>query len=252
MFGWFQPNCGCTAPAKEWLEASLHWLCAQFPEPAFAQRTIVLPTWEFFPKRRYGSEDSVRAALDRTCEYMDVDPSQIDLEFFDEPQLTLVNKRGHGIPGRAGVYDESNGRYLIWIENSQTTDPIALIGTLAHELAHVKLLGESRIDGDVFDNELLTDLTAVFFGMGIFLANCPRSWYSQFTLWPNTRVKKPEYMTIEMYAYALAHFAWHQGEQRPAWSKHLNADAFVNFKHASRFLWKTTNSTFKPLRSCDE
>lgn len=248
MFRWFQPVCGCTAPAKTWLEARMHWLIEQFPDPPFAERRIVEPTWEFFPRRRYGSEDSARAALERTCEFMDVDPRMVDLDFFHEPDSMLVNEQGHGIPGRAGLYNEDNGRYQIWLELRQLSDPILLIGTLSHELAHAKLLGEGRIDPESYDHELTTDLTAVFFGMGVFLANCPTSWRSQLTMWPDTDVSKPEYMTVDMFAYALAHFAWHQGERRPTWSKHLSADAFINFKHATRYLWKTGGSSFAPER----
>jgi hypothetical protein len=38
---------------------------------------------------------------------------------------------------------------------------------------------------DAYDNELLTDLTVVVFGLGIFLANLPR-WASQNKKWPGT------------------------------------------------------------------
>ncbi len=50
-----------------------------------------------------------------------------------------------------------------------------LVGTMAHELAHLKLMGERRVTGDEYDNELLTDLTAVFHGFGIFLGNLPKT-----------------------------------------------------------------------------
>jgi hypothetical protein len=43
---------------------------------------------------------------------------------------------------------------------------------MAHELAHQRLLGEGRVD--VFDNELLTDLTPMYNRSGVFLANNPR------------------------------------------------------------------------------
>jgi hypothetical protein len=46
-----------------------------------------------------------------------------------------------------------------------------------------------------YDNELLTDLTVVVFGLGIFLANMPRNWDSQYKKWPGTDLNMPEYMT---------------------------------------------------------
>jgi len=119
---------------------------------------------------------------------------------------------------------------------------------MAHELAHVRLLGESRIMSDAYDNELLTDLTVVFFGLGIFLANTPRNWDSQYEKWPGTKLNKPEYMTPPMFGHALAHLAWFRGEEKPAWTAHLHWNARSDFKQALRFLLKTGDSAFKPKR----
>jgi hypothetical protein len=38
---------------------------------------------------------------------------------------------------------------------------------MAHEIAHVRLLGEDRIPRDQWDNELLNDLTVIFHRPGI-------------------------------------------------------------------------------------
>ena len=56
----------------------------------------------------------------------------------------------------------------------------------------------------MYDNELLTDLMTVFKGLGIFLANSPRHWDGNYTLWPGTDQRRPEYMTGAMFGYALA------------------------------------------------
>ena len=107
---------------------------------------------------------------------------------------------------------------MIRVNDNELVDPMGLVGTLAHELAHQRLLGEGRITSDAFDNELLTDLTVVFKGLGIFLANCPRNWEGQDTRWPDTDLRKPEYMTPPMFGYALALLAWRarQGKSRLA------------------------------------
>ena len=84
---------------------------------------------------------------------------------------------------------------------------MGLVGTMAHELAHVRLLGESRIMREEFDNELLTDLTTVAFGLGVFLANTPRNWDSHLEKWPDSDLNRPEYMSPPMFGYALAHLA---------------------------------------------
>jgi hypothetical protein len=102
------------------------------------------------------------------------------------------------------------------------------------------------MSGDVFDNELLTDLTVVFHGLGIFLANSHRHYASLDTYWPETKVRKPEYMTYPMFGYALAHSAWFRQERKPTWMKHLGMDARSAFKQGVRYLWETGDSQFKP------
>ncbi len=247
MFGWLRPSCPVDAQAKAWIERRLDWLGDQFGVDVFTRRAVVLPDSDFFPDAYDRSEATVRGLLDRVCRYMEVDPDIVDLELFaDRNPLYLINDRGEALPTTAGLYDEQPDRVVIHLEISQLDDPMALVGTMAHELAHYRLIGEGRITGDEFDNELLTDLTSVFHGMGIFLANQPRAWPSQFTTWPETDVRRPEYMTGPMFGYALAHSAWFRGESKPHWSKHLCMDARPSFKQALRYLWETSDSSFRP------
>src|SRR5208337_3197222 len=106
--------------------------------------------------------------------------------------------------------------YLVTLDTDELYNPGALVATMAHELAHARLLGEGRLRRPGHDHEVLTDLTALSLGFGIFMANSPRVWISQFTKWPGTEFNKPQYMTSPMYGYALAHLAWFQGQRKPA------------------------------------
>ena len=248
MFGWFKPQCPVDAAAKRWIEDRLHWLSDEFGRDTFTRRAVILPTNEFFPDPIDGTESSVRNLLDQVCGYMDVDPDLVTLEFFtNEAELWLINDDGKYLPtGAGGLYDEQVGRTVIHIETSELMNLEGLVGTMAHELAHLRLMGERRVTGDEFDNELLTDLTAVFHGFGIFLGNGPRNWDSQYSDWPGTNLRRPEYMTLPMFAYALAHAAWCRGEQKPAWSRFLSFDLRPCFKQGLRYLNQTGDSTFTP------
>jgi hypothetical protein len=250
MLEWlFPPSCPCDPAAKAWIESRLLWLSEEFDDHAFNGRPLVLPTPQAIPESFDGSRHAVRNLLDQVCSYMDVVPNLVTLEIVEEAgKLWLVNDAGQYIPHAAGTYEEGARASLIRIDKAELHDLVSLIGTLAHELAHVRLLGEGRITSEAYDNELLTDLTVVFFGLGIFLANTPRNWDSQYTRWPGTNLRKPEYMTPPMFAYALAHLAWFRGEAKPTWAQHLHFNARPEFRQALRFLMKTRDSRFKPKR----
>jgi hypothetical protein len=247
MFRWFKASCPVDPVTKEWIEERLQWLSEQFESSAFADKPVVLPTPEFFPDAYDGSKQSVRRLLNRVCEYMGASSDAMKLKLVDIRQdVLLVNEHGQFLPTVAGTYEEGEQKFIIRIGRTELAQPMGLVGTIAHELAHARLMGEGRIPGDTFDNELLTDLTVIFHGLGIFLANSPRNWDSDYSIWPGTTLKKPEYMTPPMFGYALAHLAWHRGETRPDWMKHLHPSARANMKQGLRFLQETEDSRFRP------
>jgi hypothetical protein len=248
MFDWmFRPSCPCDPAAKDWIEERLRWLADEFDDSAFSGRAVVLPTAECFPDPYDGSKGSVRRLLNRVCQYMDVSPDVLSLKFTSNVgKLWLVNDTGQYLPSWAGSYEEGERKFIIRIDSSELANLVGLVGTMAHELAHVRLMGENRIPPDVFDNELLTDLTVVHFGLGIFLANSPRNWDSAYTRWPDSQLRKPEYMTPPMFGWALAHLAWFRGEERPAWARHLAPGARANLKQGLRYLRATGDTSYRP------
>lgn len=248
MFGCRQPTCPVDPTAKKWLEERLVWLAEQFGTEPFLARPIILPTRDFFPISIDGTEQSLRALLDQVCCYMDADPGIVTLEIVTGPTgVLLVNEEGQYLStGFGGLYDEQEETTVIHIHSSELLNLEGLVGTMAHELAHLRLLGEKRLTGDEFDNELLTDLTAVFHGFGIFLGNSPRAWMGDFGIWPGTNLRRPEYMTHPMFAYALAHTGWWRGNRKPEWTRLLRTDVRLCFKQALRYLFETGDSTFSP------
>ena len=248
MFKWFSNRSPLDSQAKCWIETKLQWLAGQFGLEVFTSRDVVLPTPECFPDSFDGSENAVRRMLDRVCGYMEVDRRFVNLELYRNPTpLMLVDDDGKYLPpGAAGTFEACQGYCLISLETSQLNDAQELVGTMAHELAHYRLMGGNRVQGDEYDNELLTDLTVVFHGLGLFLGNGPRNWESTFGMWPGTELRKPEYMTLPMYGYALAHAAWWRDDARPSWLKHMNSDLKASFKSAVRYLFETNDSTFAP------
>lgn len=248
IFDWLRspPTCPCSPPAKAWVEKRLEWLCQEFPDNVYTGKRLVLPTREFFPEIYNGKRQDVEILLERVCDYMEVDRSRIVLEFTrGGDELRLINDEGHDIPaGFAGQYQEGEGYTLIHLDVSEIGDPVQIAGTLSHELAHARLIGERRITGEEFDNELLTDLTTVALGLGIFLASSPRNWRSGYSKWEGTDFNRPEYMTPPMFGYAFAHLAWMENDRRPDWIGHLPYEARHSVKESIRYLFETHDSSF--------
>lgn len=238
MFDWLRPKqCPVDQSAKAWIEQRIRWLIEQFGEEILLDSPTVLPTAEDFPDEYRQDWPSARVLFGSVCRYMGVPPETVKLKGHSEANRPdLVNGQGQALAGTAGLYEEGSDRFVVRLNKSQLDQPMLLVGTMAHELAHVRLLGENRISPDAPDNELLTDLTTVFFGLGVFLANAPRHWDSDLGYWPGTRLRKPEYMTLPMYGYALALRAQLREESPKVLRRHLKPAARAEFDQARRYL----------------
>jgi hypothetical protein len=251
MFGWFRPVCPCDPVAKEWVEHRLQWLSRQFGLHILLERPIILPTDEFFPDSYDGSDKAARRMFRRVCGYMDVGREGVEFKLFTDRTPGSVVALDPNAGFAAGLWQKANEPWqkgVIRIERSTLDRPADLIGTMAHELAHQRLLGEDRIDAAAFDNELLTDLTAAYHGFGVFLANNPKKSTGKLSYWPDTKLRRPEYISEPMLGYALAHIAWFRDEERPAWVQALRWTPRAVFKQGLRYLRETGDSTFKPVR----
>lgn len=234
-FAWFgSRSCPIEPEVREWIDRRWDWLGRAFGVERMLESRLVLPRPEFFPRSSRDHPDYLQATLESVCSYMGVDPRSIHLNVYQE--MNLVDRRGRPL-GSAGLYQKVNETYEIWIE-VRTLDYIhTIVSTIAHELGHVLLLGEGRISSDEEDHEHLTDLLTVFLGLGVFSANTvirEENWTSDganFTI-----TSRSGYLTMPMYAYALALYARDRGETRPAWTRELRPDVRSPFKQSLRYL----------------
>ncbi|HZH92305.1 MAG TPA: hypothetical protein VEX70_17035 [Pyrinomonadaceae bacterium] len=248
---WFTPKCPVVAEDKAWIDGSMLWLVEEFGSDTLRDATVVLPTDEFFPDPFSEDEEDVRALVERVCVYMGVDPERVELEFYTDenresrPYLPFDEYSHEGV---AGHYRKRRDKFLINIESSQLTDPIFLVATSAHELGHVRLIGEGRVSAAFEDHEPLTDLLTVFLGMGVFTGNSVfgfKQWTDAFS--QGWQTERRGYMTEEMFGYALALFAYLRGERDPAWAKHLQGNVAAYFKSGHKYLEKTGDTPLKKL-----
>jgi len=249
MLGWFgTPSCPVTDDERTWIERRFKWLTDQFGRQRLREGTLVLPTTEFFPARYEGTADELAELMVRVARYMDVDPKELRLRFYEDRR---PNIEGVWNEGTVGLYSESEGAFDIWLEVSSLADPLAVVATLAHEIGHVLLLGQKRISPEEEDHELLTDLLTVFLGLGIMTANCvihEHNWRQGN--WSGWSVGRRGYMSMNMHGYALALYSLARAEAKPAWTVHLRPDVRHACKRGIRFVRESGQSdyVFSPPR----
>jgi hypothetical protein len=226
--GLFRAQCPVAAREQQWIEESMAWCRAEFG-PEYLRRPTILPTNEFFR-----DPHDAHATIERLCGYADVDPNAITIEFYgDSAEHDLARATGLTLRSRgaAGHYRQVNGRAVIGVD--QTLAPNRLIATVAHELAHVRLLGERRITTDRADHEPLTDLLTVYLGLGIFTANA-RFDHSTDNAWRTTSTLG--YLTEPMFGYGLACHAWQRAEPRPDWLRYVDTNPRAYAQRGLRYL----------------
>ena len=239
---WWRAECPVRPVEQRWIDESMDWFVAEFGEERL-RADVVLPTDHYFPGAYAGSREDVAGVLARLCAHMGVDRDRLVLEHDahdDHDDLAGAVPLGRDASGAAGHFRMRGGRPVIGIRDDQAERPMALVATIAHELGHVLLLGQDRIDPDREDHEPLTDLLTVYFGLGIFSANAAfeferlaRGRYSY------TSARRLGYLTEPMYGYGLARYAWLRDETRPSWSRYLDANPGTFMKRGLRFLAST-------------
>ncbi len=247
MSWFFSPKRSVDEETKQWLEECFQWLIKEFGEEVIRETLVVLPTEEFFPDKFSADERDIRVLFNTVCEYMETDSRKFRLYFYENEveklRLKLPFYEGSN-KSAAGFYSESGNRYVIGLQIGNHINPDNLIATMAHEIAHGRLLGERRISGEDENHEYLADLLTVIFGMGIFNANSAFNFDSSMHGW---KASTEGYLTEEMFGYALAMFAYVRNETSPDWSKFLKTNVRHYFVNSLKYLLKTNDTELKQI-----
>jgi hypothetical protein len=237
------PWCPVDDRERSWIEDSMAWFRGQFGDGPLRQ-PVVLPTHEYFSPPFSGSDADVAAVVRRVSGYMGLPPDQVTVRFTDDYDHAaalagLIPGASSNLRGAAGTYLAGTAGQLITIDRSVIRDPARLLAVIAHELGHVRLLGEGRIAADREDGEPLTDLVTVYLGMGILTANAAFDFTGgagrpyQTGGWSARHLG---YLTEQMFSYGLAAYAVMRGEPDPVWQKYLDTNPRVYCKHGLRYL----------------
>jgi hypothetical protein len=164
------------ADVADWQFEQFEWLIDNFSSgPGLPDGALWQPIPEHFPKAQ---GDLGVHLFDIVCRQCGFDPAIFDLVAADPIKsqslggLALTHPT---VAAPAATYQvEADGdadfREVIHYDASQT--PLDLVATFAHELSHsVFYRAYAPWPGDMALHELFTDLTAIYLGYGIFLAN---------------------------------------------------------------------------------
>lgn len=250
MFKLFRRSVSSPVPEAEraFLDRSLLWLASEFSwEPALAP--VVTPTSEFFPDDWLGTDEEIDDLMERVCRMMRVPAERVQLEIFaddEDPIQSLVPVSKGRRSGPAGLFFDKKrkGRFIIAVSERILGDALTMVSTLAHELAHVHLLGDKRISAEDENHEKVTDLLTIFFGLGLFTANSAFQ-FSQWDGggWHGWETSRLGYLDEPSLGYALAAYGWVRGESDPKWQKYLAQGVLPYFRQAARFLAESGEST---------
>jgi hypothetical protein len=227
---------------KEWIEHSLLVLAEMFTPEFFRSLVTITPDKHYFDRNFTGTEEDVHFILETVASIMNIKPWEIQLMFFSE-QPTRFSEGVSATPpeklkGRwkssdGELVDKGFGHKEIWIELGQMNDPISLIATISTELAKYKLMDEYAVKDDI---NILSDLTSIIFGFGIFKGNS----YFKFAQWTGTthqgwQMQKRGGLPEPIIAYVMAWLA-HYRREDISWQHYLNKTMKNYFEKSYKYI----------------
>lgn len=223
----------------------MDWLCQEFGDASLRDCKIVRSDDRRFPQVLSENQTrSSRAGFDggdplgkreqRASEYfnriariMELDSSSVQLAFYKDEDW-----RSSGETPNKRIRKQ-NAKYEVGLEQDELGSREPLIALLSHEVAYIHLVRQGRIAERDSDQELLCDLTTVFFGLGIINANqsVREDGYAS-----EAEEKYQSYMPPAMFGYSLALFCYLRGEAKPVWGSELRTDVREAFLDSQSFL----------------
>ncbi len=232
---------------------SFIWFAKEFELDVIRNCTTITPTPHFFPEVYTASYEEAEKLVWRIYDWMKINPQVVDLHFFwneEGPPLNILWSGTKNSKHTAGLYVSKKGgkEFILAIGSNMIIDPVALVSTIAHELSHAHLIGSGRVKAKEKDQEPLTDLLAIYYGMGIFIANAA----FRFQQWQNAReqgwgAKKIGYLPEPMIGYALALYAMVRGESNPPWARYLEYNVKVFFRRSLKYLSVSDLAHLSPI-----
>lgn len=207
-----------TAEDEQFQIETYRWLLTYFGGKDFYEESkLILPTKAFFPDKVNAPEEAAQSTFMRVKQYAGLSDWPCQLQAQEEdPNLALadtliVRNSEHSPHGTFVLNDANEG--IITYNPKLTSDPVQMVATFAHELAHYLTSTAPEAPPGGWENwEFATDIAATFLGFGIFQANSVFN-FRQFTGvgTQGWQTQSGGYLSESEHSYALGIFLKLQG-----------------------------------------
>ena len=213
MFGVFGSKPVISDLDQQFQHDTYAWLLSHFGGPHFFKgKTLVLPTRDYFPAKVDSLDGAVSETFLTVKKYAGMSDWECVLQRQDEDvearvAPTVVVKNAPTNP--LGTFSATNKTNAVITYNPKLAkEPLHLVATFAHELAHYLTATAPEPPPGGWDNwEFATDIAATFLGFGVFMANSAFS-FRQYTDLNSQgwRWSRSGYLTEAEHVYALSLF----------------------------------------------
>jgi hypothetical protein len=194
---------------ERWQVETWHWLLEVLGGlDDLKALPLVLPTPDFFPQTDTKGHDRALHVFNAVRRLMGME--QWDCKLVPQPEAPdpkvsetafLQFNSSWNYPG--GTFGAEGDEILITYDPKLVDDPVGLVATLAHELAHYLLATKPEPPGGWDNHEVCTDLCVAYSGFGLFGAATAFRYYSGAQSWGYQR---SGYLTQSEWTFALAVF----------------------------------------------
>ena len=250
MFGLFGNKkiaCPVDETKRQWIEYAMKWLFVNFGEEFCKEQKVYASVKELLDD--FGLQKaSLNDLGDIIAELMQIDKAEFEISVYEEGAReidtdagTVLVKTDEEEKTSAGLYLGKNeaGKYDIGIQKNMLKNPVGLLAAIAHEFSHIKLLGENRIKEN---DEHLTDLVPVVFGLGIFGANSAFTFSQSIDYWG---YQSSGYLSQMEWGYALAVHSWLRDEKHPEWINSLPRNIKSDYSKSLLFMENNKEKLFE-------
>jgi hypothetical protein len=224
---------------QEWLIGALAGLVAQRGEESLVARPLVQPTSKFFPDSWSFSEEGLDRVVRRLMQFAGLGHLGIVIEVFTDEQWeerTADSPRGNAAALFFGI---KAGSCWFGFNADSPADEEYMAGVMAHEVAHAYRLHHQIPEAETREEEeLLTDVTAVYLGFGILAANNSHryrsaGWNDGWTSYQSWSTNQAGYLTPQAFAFLLALQVQARGvQEKRLVTDHLEANQAACLKAA--------------------